>query len=115
MTDLIDQVSTRMRSSQVLRLLTVGVLVLLLQIPIAMIGGQVSEREMRGIEAIEEVSSKWGNEQIVSGPVLVVPYIGRYAEIGRNVVIAWKPGRESARAVFEFDLRLEARRRRMAS
>jgi nucleotide-binding universal stress UspA family protein len=34
-------------------------------------------------------------------PVLVVPYIGRYAEIGRNVVIAWKPGRESARAVFD--------------
>jgi nucleotide-binding universal stress UspA family protein len=34
-------------------------------------------------------------------PVLVVPYVGRYPEIGRNVVIAWKPGRESARAVFD--------------
>jgi nucleotide-binding universal stress UspA family protein len=34
-------------------------------------------------------------------PVLVVPYIGRYAEIGRNVVIAWKAGREAARAVFD--------------
>jgi nucleotide-binding universal stress UspA family protein len=34
-------------------------------------------------------------------PVLVVPYIGRYPEIGRNVVIAWKAGRESARAVFD--------------
>jgi hypothetical protein len=34
-------------------------------------------------------------------PVLVVPYAGRYSEIGRNVVIAWKAGRESARAVFE--------------
>jgi nucleotide-binding universal stress UspA family protein len=34
-------------------------------------------------------------------PVLVVPYIGRYGEIGRNVVIAWKAGRESARAVFD--------------
>ena len=34
-------------------------------------------------------------------PVLVVPYVGRYAEIGRNVVIAWKSGRESARAVFD--------------
>ncbi len=84
MTDLIDQVSTRMRSSQVLRLLTVGVLVLLLQIPIAMIGGQVSEREMRGIEAIEEVSSKWGNEQIVSGPVLVVPFTYRWTEANRE-------------------------------
>ena len=34
-------------------------------------------------------------------PVLVVPYAGRFGEIGRNVVIAWKAGRESARAVFD--------------
>jgi nucleotide-binding universal stress UspA family protein len=34
-------------------------------------------------------------------PVLVVPYAGRHPEIGRNVVIAWKAGRESARAVFD--------------
>jgi nucleotide-binding universal stress UspA family protein len=34
-------------------------------------------------------------------PVLVVPYAGRYPEIGRNVVIAWKAGREAARAVFD--------------
>ncbi len=43
-------------------------------------------------------------EQLALGsgrPVLVVPYIGRYPQIGRNVVIAWKAGRESARAVFD--------------
>jgi nucleotide-binding universal stress UspA family protein len=43
-------------------------------------------------------------ERLVLGagrPVLVVPYVGRYPEIGRNVVIAWKPARESARAVFD--------------
>jgi nucleotide-binding universal stress UspA family protein len=34
-------------------------------------------------------------------PVLVVPYVGRYPEIARNVVIAWKARRESARAVFD--------------
>ncbi len=34
-------------------------------------------------------------------PVLVIPYAGRYPEIGRNSVIAWKPTRESARAVFD--------------
>jgi len=34
-------------------------------------------------------------------PVLVVPYAGRFGEIGRNVVIAWKGSRESARAVFD--------------
>ena len=34
-------------------------------------------------------------------PVLVVPYAGRYPEIGRNAVIAWKPTREATRAVFD--------------
>ncbi len=34
-------------------------------------------------------------------PVLVVPYVGTYPEVGRNVVVAWKPGREAARAVFD--------------
>jgi nucleotide-binding universal stress UspA family protein len=34
-------------------------------------------------------------------PVLVVPYVGAYPEPGRNVMIAWKPGREAARAVFD--------------
>jgi len=34
-------------------------------------------------------------------PVLVVPYVGRYPQVGRTVMIAWKPGREAARAVFD--------------
>ena len=34
-------------------------------------------------------------------PVLVVPYVGRYPEIGRNVMIAWKAAREAARATFD--------------
>src|SRR5262245_47353667 len=34
-------------------------------------------------------------------PVLVIPYAGRYQRVGRNVVIAWKPTRECARAVFD--------------
>lgn len=34
-------------------------------------------------------------------PVLVIPHTGSHVNIGRNVVVAWKPGRESARAVFD--------------
>jgi nucleotide-binding universal stress UspA family protein len=34
-------------------------------------------------------------------PVLVIPYAGRYATVGRRVVIAWKRSRETARAVFD--------------
>jgi nucleotide-binding universal stress UspA family protein len=32
-------------------------------------------------------------------PALVIPYAGRFDSIGRNVLIAWKPTRECARAV----------------
>jgi nucleotide-binding universal stress UspA family protein len=34
-------------------------------------------------------------------PVLVIPYAGRYPQLGRNVMVAWKAGRESARAAFD--------------
>jgi nucleotide-binding universal stress UspA family protein len=37
---------------------------------------------------------------IASGrPAIVVPYIGRFAEIGRRVLVAWKATAESARAL----------------
>jgi inner membrane protein len=86
MSEVIDRVSSKMRSSQTLRLLTVGLLVLLLQIPIAMIGGQVSQREQRGAEAIDEVSAKWGKQQKLRGPVVVVPYLHRWSETSRDGV-----------------------------
>lgn len=36
----------------------------------------------------------------VSGkPVLILPYVGVAGQIGQNIVIAWKPTREAARAV----------------
>ncbi|HVC55800.1 MAG TPA: universal stress protein [Stellaceae bacterium] len=34
-------------------------------------------------------------------PVLVVPYAGSFAEIGRHVVVAWNGGREAARALHD--------------
>jgi inner membrane protein len=80
MQDPIDRIATTVRGSKMLRLLAVGVLVLLLQIPVAMIGGLVRERQERGREAGVEVSSKWGNQQVLTGPALVVPYTHRFTE-----------------------------------
>ena len=81
MQDSIDQITSSIRSSQMLRLFLVGFLALLLQIPIAMIAGLVSERQERRQEAVAEVSSKWGNAQIITGPALVVPYTYRWTEL----------------------------------
>lgn len=52
----------------------IGVLMLLLLIPVAMIKDLVTEREERGATAAGEVSDKWGGSQQVVGPILTVPY-----------------------------------------
>jgi inner membrane protein len=78
MQDALDQVTAKLRNSQMLRLFSVGFLALLLQIPIAMIGSRVAERQGRRDEAVAEVASKWGKEQALTGPALVVPYTHRW-------------------------------------
>jgi inner membrane protein len=47
---------------------------LLLQIPLAMISGQIYERDRTRLEAINDITSKWGRQQNIIGPRLVVPY-----------------------------------------
>lgn len=73
-------VSNALRTSHTLRIIAIGVLVLFLQVPILMIGGLISERQDRRLQAVTEVSSKWGNAQNVVGPALVVPYTIRWTE-----------------------------------
>lgn len=80
MLDSVERLALSIRSSQMLRLFSVGLLALLLQIPIAMIGGLVSERQERRQAAVAEVSSKWGNVQSIIGPALLVPYTYRWTE-----------------------------------
>ena len=54
--------------------LIIGGLVLLLLIPAIFVENIIREREQRQKEAVAEVSSKWAGKQIVSGPILVLPY-----------------------------------------
>jgi inner membrane protein len=68
------------KRSQLIRILLIGFLILLLQIPIAMIRGAINEREQRRWEAIEEVTAKWGKSQSIEGPTIVVPYLKRWSE-----------------------------------
>ena len=80
MRDAMERAVTTVRGSQTLRILTVGFLALILQIPVTMISGLVSEREQRRQEAITDVSSSWGHAQAITGPALVVPYAHRWTE-----------------------------------
>lgn len=53
---------------------TILIITLLLLIPTSMIKDLITEREMTQNEAITEVSSKWGEEQTISGPFISIPY-----------------------------------------
>jgi inner membrane protein len=64
----------RITSSVSFKLSVIGILTLLLLIPATMIQGLIREREQRRDETVNEVTSKWGNAQTLSGPVLSIPY-----------------------------------------
>lgn len=63
-----------MRNSLTFKLFVIGFLILLLMIPIVMIQSIIRERQMLRDEATAEVSSKWGNAQVIGGPVISIPF-----------------------------------------
>ena len=75
--NLIERFNAWLQESIMIKLLSIGFLVLILLIPGAWIESIIYERQSRADEVINEVSSKWSASQTVSGPVLVVPYIQR--------------------------------------
>jgi inner membrane protein len=69
-----SQPSFGRRHSTIIKLLGVGALVLVLLIPLIMITGVLSDRLSRRNEAVADITSSWGREQNVIGPVLGVPF-----------------------------------------
>ncbi len=56
------------------KLIIIGLLILIMLIPGAMIRNLISEREQTQVDVISEIGSKWGYGQTVNGPVLSIPY-----------------------------------------
>ena len=63
-----------LKTSVSVRIVTIGILILFLLIPVSMVESLIRERSYRQEEAVTEVSSKWGEKQTVTGPVISVPY-----------------------------------------
>jgi inner membrane protein len=70
----IERINNWIKNSIAVRIFTIGVLILILLIPVSMIQSLISERETNHSEAIREVSSKWGEQQTLTGLILTVPY-----------------------------------------
>ena len=87
------------RHSTMIKLLGVGALILALLIPLAMITGVLNDRLSRRNEAVADITSSWGKEQNIVGPVLGIPYQYRFKAIKE---IAAADGRMGAPSNMEF-------------
>lgn len=61
--------------SIMVKLFSIGFLILILLIPSSWIEDLIRERQYRADEVIREVSDKWSGPQILSGPVVRIPFI----------------------------------------
>jgi inner membrane protein len=65
------------RDSVLFKMIVIGVLMLALLIPLAMVRGLITERQARHDQTATEVANSWGMAQTLAGPVLRVPYLLR--------------------------------------
>ena len=61
------------RSTSV-KLFVIALLILILLIPMSMIRGVINERKSIGAAAQRDIMNAWGKDQVVSGPILMLPY-----------------------------------------
>ena len=64
-----------------LKLGAIVFITLVLLIPTSMIRSLITEREATQNEAIKEVSSKWAEQQTISGPFVSIPYYRYVKEV----------------------------------
>jgi inner membrane protein len=62
------------RNSATIKILSIGIIVLILLIPSSMILSLMREREYRKDAVVQEISQKWGNSQVITGPFITIPY-----------------------------------------
>lgn len=81
-----------MKTSNTFRIISIGILILILLIPTSMVKNLILERKRSHSKIIKEISSKWGNEQTITSLVLSIPYKkyfkNRNNELVENIVYA---------------------------
>lgn len=68
------------------RFLIVGILALLMFIPLFFVGAVIDGRADYSRQTIDEVGREWGGQQLISGPVLVIPVEGPVTRTERRDV-----------------------------
>ncbi len=80
-----DKFNDWMRNSLTIRVISIGIMILILLIPTSMIQSLIRERQYRSDDAIKEVSSVWGEIQTITGPVVTIPYKKYYVNEEKEV------------------------------
>lgn len=79
--------SMDIRNSVTTKAVIIGVLTLVLLIPVAMVNDTIQDRARTALEAEGNIMQSWGGHQMVSGPILVIPYeVNRVRRSGELVL-----------------------------
>ena len=71
---LLERFNNWLQESIMIKLFSIGFLVIVLLIPAAWISDLIYERQSRASSVMDEVAGKWSGAQTLSGPVLVIPF-----------------------------------------
>ena len=77
-------VQSKFTNSVTFKAIVIGIMILVMLIPVVMVQNLIRERELSSASVVYEVSSKWGNQQTLTGPVICIPY--KYSIIDNNTV-----------------------------
>jgi inner membrane protein len=74
LSSLFERFNDWVKESIVVKLMSIGFLILILMIPSTWVESLIRERQMRADDVIAEVSGKWAASQTIIGPVLMIPF-----------------------------------------
>jgi len=73
-----------------LRFAIIGVIVLSMLIPLAMVDGVTEERQQYFDATVRDIATAWGEAQTLAGPFLVIPEIHRHQVKQKNGELVWR-------------------------
>lgn len=72
--DIIKKTVNQIRRSFTVKIISIGILILLLLIPAVMVQNLIRERQSRRDSVVNEIGQKWGSSQIITGPFITIPF-----------------------------------------
>ena len=104
-----EKASHWLKNSLTIRLITIGILILFLLIPVSMVKDVIKERRYRQEKSTREVSAKWGESQTVLGLVLTVPYHSYTKVYDNDQKIIFEEGMKKTIKWFKEKIRMESK------